>query len=366
MKADPNAKLVAMGDLFRDRLDSSKTVLQSEGGSKFDVTEDRCFTGWDAFLHVIAVSDLVLLATPPHFRPMHLRAAVEAGKHVFFEKPVAVDAPGVRSVIESGKIAKQKGLSLCSGFCYRFHPGTRELMNRVHGGVIGDLISLQVNYNTGYLWNKPRTPEMTDMEWQLRNWLYFTWLSGDHIVEQHVHSLDKAMWAMNGKLPARAVGLGGRQARTAPEFGNIFDHHAVCYEFEGGVRCFSYCRQQDGTSGEDADYFFGSKGVGVNKGFGTQEIRGQNAWRFKGKGDAYFSEHKEHMASIRAGQPMNLAEAAARSTLMAIMGRMSTYTGKAITWDMAMNSTEDLTPPKYEFGPLPTPPVAIPGVTKFI
>jgi predicted dehydrogenase len=375
MKADPNVKLTALGDMFPDRLESAKSTLREQGQDKFAVEDKNCFVGWDAYKHVIDAVDVVLLATPPHFRPMHLKYAVEKGKHAFIEKPVAVDAPGVRSVLESAKKAKEKGLSICHGFCYRFHPGVRELMKRVHGGEIGEIVAIQSTYNTGYLWSRERTPTMTDMEWQLRNWLYFTWLSGDHNVEQHVHSIDKAMWVMEMNAakglkthPLKCVGLGGRQTRVEPMWGNIFDHHAVFYEFDGGTRVFSYCRQQASTKGEDSDRILGAKGRAFVQQFGTQtiDVPGRPVWRYNKKSNCYLIEHQEHLKSIRDKKPMDIITQAAHSTLMAIMGRMATYTGQEITWEMALNSKQDLTPAKYEFGPMPTPEVAKPGVTKFV
>lgn len=375
MKADPNVKLTALGDMFPDRLETAKSALREEGQDKFAVEDKNCFVGWDAYKHVIDSVDVVLLTTPPHFRPMHLRYAIEKGKHAFIEKPVAVDAPGIRSILESARLAKEKGLSIAHGFCYRAHPGVRELMARVHAGEIGEVVAIQSTYDTGYLWHVDRTPTMTDMEWQLRNWLYFTWLSGDHNVEQHVHSIDKAMWVMEMNAakgmkthPIKCVGLGGRQTRVEPMWGNIFDHHSVFYEFEGGARVFSYCRQQANTKPEDSDRILGSKGKAFVQGFATQtiDVPGKQMWKYKKPSNCYLIEHQEHFKSIRDKKPLDLVTKAAHSTLMAIMGRMATYTGQEITWEMALNSKLDLTPAKYEFGSIPTPEVAKPGVTKFV
>jgi predicted dehydrogenase len=310
--------------------------------------------------------DVVLLTTPPHFRPLHLKAAVAAGKHIFCEKPVAVDAPGVRTVLEACREARQKGLSVVSGLCYRYEHAKRETMKRVHDGAIGDIVALYCTYDVGYLWHKDRQPGWSDMEWQLRNWLYFTWLSGDHIVEQHIHSLDKMAWAMQDHYPVRALGTGGRQVRTGKEFGNVFDHFAVVFEYANGVKLFSYCRQQDGCAKDVSDYVLGSAGTcDVMK----HRISGKKHWHYPttagGKDDMYQNEHDELFASIRAGRPINNGEYMAHSTLLAIMGRMAAYTGKVIEWDRALNSREDLTPPRYEFGPLAVAPVALPGRTKF-
>jgi predicted dehydrogenase len=370
LKADPNVKLTAMGDMFADRLEYSLNGLKrdKELSDMVDVPADRQFVGFDAYKNVIASGvDVVLLCTPPHFRPLHIKAAVEAGKHLFAEKPVAVDAPGVRSVLESCRLAKEKGLAVGSGLCWRYHYVMRGAMERIHAGDIGDIVALQCSYNTRFLWSKERQADWTDMEWQLRNWLYFTWLSGDFNVEQHVHSLDKMAWAMQD-YPVKAVGLGGRQVRTNPKFGNIFDHHAVVYEYKSGVKLFSYCRQQDGCAPDVSDHVMGSRGTcHIDASKGEAVIVGDQPWKYTGvRNQMYQTEHDELFASIRKSQPINDGEWMSKTTLMAIMGRMATYTGQAITWDMAMNSKEDLTPPKYEFGPLAVAPVAMPGVTKFV
>jgi predicted dehydrogenase len=298
---------------------------------------------------------------------MHLRAAVEAGKHIFAEKPVAVDAPGVREVMVASREAKAKSLSLVSGLCYRYEHAKRETMKRIHEGAVGDIIALHTSYNAGYLRVILRQNGWSDMEWQVRNWLYFTWLSGDHIVEQHVHSLDKMAWAMKDEYPVRASGMGGRQVRVQPEYGNIFDHHAVVFEYPRGIKLFAYCRQQRGCANDVSDHILGTKGTcDVMK----HSITGEHPWRHrpgkKGDDNMYQNEHDELFASIRAGKPINNGDYMCKSTLMAIMGRMATYTGQVITWEQALNSKEDLTPPRYEFGPLPIAPVAKPGITKFV
>jgi predicted dehydrogenase len=368
LAADKNVKLVAMGDAFKDRLLSSLDKLKEDKkvADKIDVPEDRCFVGFDAYKQVIASGvDVVLLAEPPHFRPEHLKAAVEAGKHVFAEKPVAVDAPGVRSVLATCEEARKKNLSIVSGLCLRYSYGFQETINRIHDGAIGDIRALQANDYRGPIWVKPRQPEWSDMEWQMRNWYYFTWLSGDFNVEQHVHYLDVCAWVMRGEYPARAIGTGGRQVRTGPEYGNIYDHHSVVYEYANGARLFSNCRQQAGCHNDMSCQVLGSKG--------TAEISERQPailtdapWRYRGpNNNIYQTEHDELFASIRNGKPINHGEYMAKSTLLAIMGRMATYTGQLITWEQAMNSREDLTPQKYEWGSIPAPPVALPGVTQF-
>jgi predicted dehydrogenase len=334
---------------------------------KIDVRADHCFVGFDAYRQVIGSGvDVVLLCTPPHFRPLHLRAAIDARKHVFAEKPVAVDAPGVRAVLNACDDARRHRLSVVSGLCWRYHNGMRETFRRIHDRAIGDIVALQCVYNTGALWVRRREAGWSDMEWQLRNWLYFTWLSGDFNVEQHIHSLDKMAWAMRDENPVRAVGLGGRQVRTGSEFGHIFDHHAVVYEYASGVKCFSYCRQQAGCASEVKDYIMGTRGrCDVME----HSIIGDNRWRYpRAQRDRdpsmYQAEHNALFAAIRRGEPINNGEYMAKSTLMAIMGRMATYTGQVITWNQALHSREDLTPSRYAFGPLPVPPVAMPGVTR--
>jgi predicted dehydrogenase len=376
VSAGPNVKLVAMGDLFEDHLEYTRDDLRKLGKERIDVADDRCFVGFDAYRKVIDSGvDVVILASPPGFRPQHLQAAVAAGKHIFCEKPVAVDAPGVRSVLRSVEEARKKKLSLVSGLCWRYDTGMRQAFQRVHDGAVGDIVALQCSYNTGGLWVVPRQSEWSDMEWQCRNWLYFSWLSGDHNVEQHIHSLDKMAWAMKDQYPVKASGTGGRQVRTGPEYGHIFDHHNVVYEFANGVRLFSACRQQNGCARDVTDYVYGTKGVSFTDGVtGKAHIKspsGGVVWNYPPSREhtaenMYQIEHNELIASIRSGRPINNGDYMAKSTLMAIMGRMATYTGKVITWEQALNSKGDLLPAKLEFGPLPVPPVAVPGVTKFV
>lgn len=367
MKADDDVKLVAMADMFDDRLQASRKRLAAAGGESFAVDDERCFSGFDAYKQLLKCGvDVVVLGTPPHFRPAHLKAAVEAGKHVFAEKPVAVDAPGVRSVMTTCEAAQEKGLSIVSGLMLRYSTAMREMMGRIHEGGIGQITALQANYNIGGLWLRVRQEGWSDMEWQLRNWYYFTWLSGDHNVEQHVHGLDLMSWAMQGQYPKQCFGLGGRQARTAPQYGHIFDHHAVCYEFESGVRCFSYCRQQPGAAADTSHLVFGQTGTAN---LSKHTTTGETTWRYSraqgGPRDVPYQQEQDALfASIRSGEPINNGEYMAKSTMMAIMGRMATYTGQVVTWDQAWNSEEDLTPTAYEFGLLPVPPVAVPGVTK--
>jgi predicted dehydrogenase len=312
--------------------------------------------------------DVVILATPPGFRPIHLKAAVEAGKHVFCEKPMAVDGPGVRSVLASAELAKKKNLSLVAGFCWRYNSGERAIMQQVHDGAIGEPLALYNTYNTGPIWSRERKSNWTDMEWQMRNWYYFTWLSGDHIVEQAVHSLDKMAWAMKDVPPVQCMAHGGRQVRTEPVYGHIFDHFSVVYEYASGARGFHFSRQQANCATDNSDYIIGSKGIARVKAFGPLSISGEKSWRFSGpRPDMYQVEHDELFASIRKEKPINDGVWMAHSTLLAIMGRMAAYTGQIITWEQALNSQENLMPTKLDWdAPLPVPPVAMPGKTAFV
>jgi predicted dehydrogenase len=370
MEADSNIRLVAMGDAFEDRLKNSLENLSRQPGiaEKIDVPEQRRFVGFDAYRQVLESGvDVILLATPPHFRPIHLQAAIEAGKHVFAEKPVAVDAAGVRSVLASTELARQKGLSIVSGLAMRYSNGHRETIRRIHEGAIGTIHTLQANDFRGTIWVKPRQPGWTDMEYHMRNWYYFTWLSGDFNVEQHIHLLDLCAWIHNGEYPISAMGIGGRQVRTGPDHGNIYDHHAVIYEYADGSRLQAYCRQQDGCVDDISVHVAGSRGMAdINRRGMT--LSGESTWRFEGeRNNSFLTEHQELFRSIRQGEPINNGEYMALSTQMAILGRMATYTGQKITWDQSLASRENLAPEAYTWDAKPPPSeVAIPGVTRFI
>lgn len=372
LQADPQVRLTALADVFEDRLQLSLRSLEKieAVASKVDVPAERQFVGFDAYEKLLASGvDVVLLCTPPHFRPKHLAAAVAAGKHVFAEKPVAVDAPGVRSVLASCDRARDKGLAVVSGLCLRYSRGFRETVARIQDGAIGRVVSVMANDYRGPIWVKPRQPDWTDMHWQMRNWYYFTWLSGDFNVEQHVHYLDVAAWVAGDRYPQSAVGMGGRQVRTGPEYGQIFDHHSVTYEYSDGLRLFSNTRQIPGCRNDMCAIVLGSKGQAVlsdaKRGLEIT-VDGQPKWRWKSdeRDDFYQTEHNELFASIRAGKPLNNGQYMAQSTLLAIQGRMATYTGQEVTWTDASQSQEDLSPEKYEWGPAPAVEIAVPGVTK--
>ncbi|HZO84796.1 MAG TPA: Gfo/Idh/MocA family oxidoreductase [Verrucomicrobiae bacterium] len=368
LHSDANIKLVAVGDVFADRLKSSlQTLSKQDIAKKIDVPEKHQFIGFDAYQKVIAESDVVLLATPPHFRPIHMQAAIDAGKHVFAEKPVAVDAPGVRKVLATCEAAKKKNLSIVSGLAIRYSYAHREIVKRIHEGALGKIRTLQANDFRGPIWVKPRQPDWTDMEYHMRNWYYFTWLSGDFNVEQHIHMLDLCSWVMKDEYPVRAYGTGGRQVRTAPEYGNIYDHHSVTYEYENGQKLFAACRQMAGCSNDISVHVAGAKGIATLDRRIMQIDTGEK-WRYTGeKNNQSQTEHEELFASIRSGKPINNGEYMTKSTLLAIMGRMATYTGQTITWDQAMNSQEDLSPSGYTWDAKPPEsPIPIPGVTRFV
>ncbi|MEN6428339.1 MAG: Gfo/Idh/MocA family oxidoreductase [Phycisphaerales bacterium] len=365
--------LTAMGDAFADRVQGSRKSLASDEnfGKRVKVPDDACFVGLDAYQKVIDSGvDVVLLASPPGFRPQHLKAAVEAGKHIFCEKPMATDAPGVRSVLESAAKAKEKNLALVAGFCWRYHLARRAFYEKVHQGAIGSIRAIYATYLSGPV--KPMPPAntrpagMSDVEWQVRNWYNFTWLSGDGLVEQACHSVDKIAWAMNGVLPLKAVGTGGRQFPNNE--GNIFDHIDVFYEFPDGVRAFMAQRQISNCYSDNSDYLMGSDGLGTIKGWEEPTITGKETWRYRGpKSDMYQVEHNELFDCIRKGKPINDGIWMAHSTLMAIMGRMAAYSGKEITWDMAMNSQEQLVPDNLTWDmALPIKPMAMPGTAEFV
>jgi len=355
-------RVVALADMFPDRLRRCRQQMERVGQA---VPEDRCFTGFDAYKRVMDLKDVnyVIHATPPHFRPAHLRAAVEAGKHSFLEKPVAVDPAGVRSVLESGEMARARNLGIGAGTMRRRMSGAVETTRRIREGMIGEIIACEAIWSGGELWSVRRQDSWSDMEDQLRNWLYYTWLSGDFIVEQFVHNIDLLLWVV-GEPPSRAFATGGRQVRTDPRFGHIYDHFAVEYVFPGGVRGFAIDRQMDGTASRVEEIFLGTKGVARYGLFDGWEIRLHNGetWRPQvPRNNPYHQEHEDLIRSIREGKPLNEARQLAESTLAAIMGRESAYSGQPVTWEAAMKSKLDLSPPKYEMGPLPTPPVPVPG-----
>lgn len=366
LSADPQTELVAIGDTFRDRADECLKNLQADENvsDRVNVSPDRIFNGFEAYKSVIDSGvDVVLLATPPHFRPMQFAYAIEQGKHCFVEKPVGVDVQGVQSVLETCKRAEEKGLAVVSGLCWRYDNGVLEMMQRIQDGAIGDIVAVQSTYNAGTLWHRGDDPSWSRMEYQIRNWLYHTWLSGDHIAEQAIHSLDKTAWLMGDAHPVKAVGIGGRQQRTDEKYGNIFDHHVVFYEYDNGVPVYFTCRQQDNCTTSVDEIVLGTKGKAYIL---KNRIEGENKWRYRDeKPSMYRQEHVAMYESIRSGNPINNGHYMTNSTLIAIMGRMCSYTGKELTWDQVLSSQERLGPTTYAWSDVPEGSVAIPGVTEF-
>src|SRR5690606_31995027 len=369
LNADPNVKITALGDVFEDRLEESLNALRRVGAERVEIGDKDKYLGFDAYLGVIDSGvDVVLLCTPPAFRPAHFEAAIQAGKHVFCEKPVAVDAPGVRSVLASAKLAKEKNLSVVSGFCFRYEDNKRELFGRVLGGDIGEITTVSTFRNGGDLWYLDRQPEWTDMTYQMRNWYYQNWLSGDFIVEMSVHSLDMMSWAVGDKLPVRATGTGGRQVRTDEKYGNIYDHFAVEFEYPDGVKAYHFTRQQPGTTFRNSVEVFGLEGKASIEVGSLYEIAGKKPWNYSGNiSNMYQTQHDELFAAIRSGKPINDGEFMANSTMLAILARDVSYTGITTTWEDAIQSDYEMGPKIGEYDwnlKWENPEVAIPGVTK--
>ncbi|MCD6049676.1 MAG: gfo/Idh/MocA family oxidoreductase [Verrucomicrobia bacterium] len=379
LMADSNAELFAAGDAFKENMDRSINGLKAylkDKAERVNIPQERQFVGIDAFQKVIDSGvDVVILTAPPGFRPQHIEAAVKAGKHIFTEKPMAVDGTGLRSVMASAELAKQKKLAMVDGFVWRWTLANREAYKRIHDGAIGDVLAVYSTYNSG---GTDRYPNVTrentpsEVEYQMRRWHYFQWLSGDGIVEQAIHSIDKMLWTMKDEAPVKAVAHGGRQVRTDKKFGNVFDHFAVEYRWENGVPGYHYSRQMDNTWGSVADRVFGTKGVYDGESASkVHTIRGENRWRYRPeegtKDDGYQTEHNELFASIRSGNPINTSDRFIKATAMGIMGRMAAYTGKEVTWEQVINSKEDSFPKNLTWdSKLPEVPVALPGITPLV
>jgi predicted dehydrogenase len=379
--SSPNVEIAALGDVFPDMVAKAFKTLKTnttqrewscskpwQHADQVKATAETCFSGFDAYQKVIGAGvDLVILATPPHFRPRHLQAAIEAGKHCFIEKPVAVDPVGVRSIIATSELAKQKRLAIVAGTQRRHQATYLETMQRLHAGAIGELVAGECYWNgpctRTYGFYHQREPGWTDAEWQLRNWYFYTWLSGDHIVEQHVHNIDVINWAM-GANPVEALAVGGRQWRVEPEFGNIYDHFGVRYRYPNGAMVLSMARQINNCSDLVWESVIGTKGRAQ-----AGKIEGAQPWEFKGTANnPYEQEHADLIQSIRDGKPLNEGRQVAESTLGAIMGRMSAYTGQPVKWDFALNRSQlDLSPKTYGLGQaFEVAPVAIPGIEELI
>lgn len=354
LNSSPNVRIVAVGDVFRDRADNARRQLSKH--EAFKVDDDHVFVGLDAYQKVIGSGvDLVILATPPGFRPLHFAAAVEAGKHVFMEKPVCVDAAGARRVMEAGRKAREKKLAVVAGTQRRHQKGYVETVKAIHDGVIGEVVFGGCSWNQGGIWVHPRKEGWTDLEWQMRNWYYFTWLSGDHIVEQHIHNIDVMNWVLRSH-PVRATAVGGRQVRVAPEYGHIFDHFGVDYEYPGGVHVLSMCRHWPGTPAAIREFVAGTKGK-------SNAVTYAGDFRAGGGGrNPYVQEHVDLVESIRKGEPLDEAQQVAESSFAAVLGREAAYTGQTVAWDDLLNSDQDLMPKNLDWNmKLEVPPVAMPG-----
>jgi predicted dehydrogenase len=372
LHADPDVTLTAMGDVYKSKIDSSLAAIKSDEkvAARAQVKPENMFVGLDCYKAVIDSGvDVVLLASPPGFRPREIMAAVEAGKHIFAEKPMGTDAVNVRKAMEAAKAVDAKKLSFVAGFCWRYEPARRELYKRIHDGAVGEIRHIHATYLTGPV--KPMPPAsarpagMSDVEWQIANWYNFVWLSGDGLVEQACHSVDKILWAMKDTPPLKCTGTGGRV--NPNNEGNIFDHIDVFYEWPGGMRATMAQRQIPGCPfNENADYIAGEKGFGVIK--GRVSISGAVNWTYDGPGgDMYQIEHNEFFASIRAGKPINDSHRMGVSTLAGIMGRMAAYTGAEVTWEHVLASQEDLFPKDLKWdGSLPIQPMAVPGKTPLV
>jgi predicted dehydrogenase len=380
-----NVKLVAMADAFRDRLDDAYKTLTSEDISdwssakgnlkaKIDVPEERRFVGFDAYQKAIPLADVVILATPPGFRPLHFEEAIKQGKHVFMEKPVATDPAGVKKVLEAAALAKQKKLNVVVGLQRHYQNSYRELYKRKDQ--IGDITSAQAWWNNDGVWVKKRQPNQTEMEYQMRNWYYFNWLCGDHITEQHIHNIDVVNW-FKGAYPVKAQGMGGREVRKGKDYGEIFDHHYVEFEYADGSILNSQCRHIPKTLSKVDELLMGTRGKIQCGAARIIDHKGNVLYTFdkKSENNPYQTEHDELFAAIAKGEyKFSDAENGAYSTMTSILGRMATYSGQVIEWDKALNSGISLQPKVYDWDAAPSVlpdkdglyPIAVPGVTKFI
>jgi len=380
LSSKQNVKIIALADAFKDNVDRCHGALTEELTSnnidvakRLDVPEERRFSGFDAYKKAIALADVVILATPPGFRPIHFEEAINKGKHVFMEKPVATDPAGVQKVLAVAAVAKQKKLNVVVGLQRHYQNSYRELFKRKD--LIGDIVSMQAWWNNDGVWVRPRKYNQTEMEYQMRNWYYFNWLCGDHITEQHIHNLDAINW-FKGGYPVKAQGLGGRQVRKGKEHGEIFDHHYVEFEYADGSILNSQCRHIPGTASKVDELFIGTKGKIACGAGSIKDHAGKSLYQFdfKEEKNPYQTEHDELFAAIAKGEyKFADAENGAKSTMTSILGRMATYSGQIIEWDKAINSGIDIHPKVYDFNAEPPVlpnadgfyPIAVPGVTKY-
>lgn len=342
LTADPGARLVAMCDIFMDRVQEKLASIRAARPGQVSVTADRCFTGFDGYKQVIEASDVVLIANAAKFHPLHTMAAIRAGRHVFVEKPHGIDPAGIKLVRAACALARDKRLCVQSGLHSRHHTGYAETIQRIHDGAIGEVVALEENFLRAPYGVTERKPGYSELQYQCSTQYHFTWLSGDDVVQSLVHNFDRANWVMRGEPPVKCHGLGGRSTMTDPIYGNVFDHHAVIYEFASGVRMYGFCRTTTGCYDEDSSIVMGTKGRASIK---HCEIRGDRSWRWKGQCDPYQIEHDKLFAAIRSGQPINSGDYMADSTLVAIMGQISCYTGREVRWDEVLASDFCYAPP---------------------
>lgn len=359
LEADPEVELIAMADLFEDRLNSSFGSLMEkyEGTGKMNVPDSNKFVGFDGYRKAIDLADVVILTTPPGFRPYHFEYAIDKGKHVFMEKPLATDSPGIRKVLEVARKADEKGLNVVVGLQRRYQDNYIRTLKQLQDGAIGKIRSGQVYWDSDGVWVRARTANETELQYQMRNWYYFNWVCGDHILEQHIHNIDVANWFI-GEYPVSAQGMGGRQVRTGPDHGEIFDHHFVEFTYPGGAVVASQCRHQPGTMSRVGEQFQGTTGTVETNDAGVARLLNldgnvTNTISNPEGHNPYQEEHNELFASIRAGGQINNAYYGAYSTLTAIMGRMATYSGQVITWEQALNSNLQLMPPVVDWNTIP-------------
>ena len=376
MRADPGVRIVAMGDLLLDRVQEKRTALKLKYQDQMAVDDDHCFSGFDAYKHVIESSDVVILANASKFQCLQLRAAIDAGKHVFAEKPHAIDPAGIKRQRAACELAKQKGLSVVSGLQSRYHPGYQETMQRVHDGAIGDIVAIQETWLRPPYGMYPRRPGMREVVFQASNQYHFNWLCGDDVPQTLIHNLDRSSWALRNAAPLRAYGMGGRSTLHGEVYGNNFDHHSVVYDFPGGVRVYASCRTIDNCYNENSSLILGTKG---HCDLLKLRIDGETKWQQAGpksKNDAYRLEHVALYQGIRAGKPVNNSDYMIRSTLITLMGQFSCYTGKEVTWEQ-INASDFCYAPKPEDcredmeapvkpGPDGIYPVFVPGQTTLL
>ncbi len=373
LAADPGARLVAMCDIFMDRVKNKRGVLKQQAPDQVLVDDDHCFDGFDGYKHVIECSDVVVIANAAKFHPLHTFTAIKAGKHVFVEKPHGIDPAGIKVLLKAASLAEEKGLCLVSGLHSRYHLGYEETVKRIHDGAIGEIVSIEENFLRAPYVIIDRQQGLSELQWQCSTQYHFRWLSGDDVPQSLVHNLDRASWVMNNEVPVKCHGMGGRSSMTAPIYGDVFDHHAVVYEHANNVPIYAFCRTTKGCYDESSSLIRGSKGQANITGC---SITGETNWRWKGRCNPYQREHDLLFAAIRSGKPINNGSYMARSTMVGIMGQLSCYTGKEVTWDQAMASDfyyppqaeacHDQMEPPTKLGKDGSYPVPIPGSTKLI